>query len=60
MEEIERNEMWKCAIEGSNWKQRAGTPELWDERVDWFEKNRVADEAPGKHAPMHISLKDRQ
>ena len=52
--------MWKCAIEGSNWKQRAGTPELWDERVDWFEKNRVADEAPGKHAPMYISLKDRQ
>ncbi len=25
-----------------------------------FEKNRVADEAPGKRAPMDISLKDGQ
>jgi len=37
MEEIDWNEMWKRAIEESNWKQRAGTPEFWDERVDWFE-----------------------
>lgn len=38
IEEIDWNEMWKSAIGGSNWKQKAGTPEFWDERVDWFEE----------------------
>ncbi len=36
--DIDWNSMWKDAIEESNWKQKAGTPEFWDERVDWFEE----------------------
>ena len=38
MEELNWNEMWNKAIEGSRWGQRAGMPEFWDERVDWFEE----------------------
>ena len=36
--DIDWNSMWKDAIEESNWKQKAGTPKFWDERVDWFEE----------------------
>ena len=38
IEDFDWVEMWKEAIEGSHWGQRAGMPEFWDERVDWFEK----------------------
>lgn len=37
-EDIDWNEMWKKAMEESRWKRLAGTPEFWDERVDWFEE----------------------
>lgn len=37
-EDIDWNEMWKKAIEESRWRRHAGTPEFWDERVDWFEE----------------------
>jgi FkbM family methyltransferase len=37
-EEIDWNEMWKKAVEESRWKERAGTPEFWDDRVDRFEE----------------------
>ena len=38
IEDFDWAEMWKEAMEGSHWGQRAGMPEFWDERVDWFEK----------------------
>ena len=38
IEDFEWAEMWNNAIEGSRWGQRAGMPEFWDERVDWFEE----------------------
>ena len=38
IEDFDWAEMWKEAMEGSYWRQRAGMPEFWDERVDWFEK----------------------
>jgi SAM-dependent methyltransferase len=38
IEDFEWGEMWNNAIEGSRWGQRAGMPEFWDERVDWFEE----------------------
>jgi SAM-dependent methyltransferase len=38
IEDFEWAEMWSNAIEGSRWGQRAGKPEFWDERVDWFEE----------------------
>ena len=38
IEDFEWSEMWSNAIEGSRWGQRAGMPEFWDERVDWFEE----------------------
>jgi len=38
IQDIDWNSMWKDAIEESNWKQKAGTPEFWDGRVDWFEE----------------------
>jgi hypothetical protein len=38
IQDIDWNSMWKDAIEESNWKQRAGTPEFRDGRVDWFEE----------------------
>ncbi|GEM_PF-3112538 len=36
--DIDGNGMWKGAIEESNRKQRAKTPEFRDGRVDWFEE----------------------
>ncbi|MBA7538939.1 hypothetical protein ES705_31217 [subsurface metagenome] len=38
IEDFDWTEMWNKAIEGSRWGQRAGMPEFWDERVDWFEE----------------------
>ena len=38
IEDFDWAEMWNMAIEGSRWGQRAGMPEFWDERVDWFEE----------------------
>ncbi len=38
IEDFDWTEMWNNAIEGSRWGQRAGMPEFWDERVDWFEE----------------------
>ncbi|RJS78717.1 class I SAM-dependent methyltransferase, partial [Methanophagales archaeon] len=38
IEDFDWTEMWNNAIEGSHWGQRAGMPEFWDERVDWFEE----------------------
>jgi len=38
IEDFDWAEMWKEELEGSHWGQRAGMPEFWDERVDWFEK----------------------
>lgn len=36
--DIDWNSMWKGAIEASNRKRKAGTPEFRDGRVDWFEE----------------------
>ena len=38
IEDLDWDEMWNEAIKGSRWGQRAGVPEFWDERVDWFEE----------------------
>jgi len=38
IEDLDWDEMWNEAIEGSRWGQRAGKPAFWDERVDWFEE----------------------
>lgn len=38
IEDFDWTVMWNNAIEGSRWGQRAGMPEFWDERVDWFEE----------------------
>ena len=38
IEDFDWTEMWNEAIEGSRWGQRAGKPEFWDGRVDWFEE----------------------
>ncbi len=38
IQDLDWNSMWKDAIEESDWKQRAGTPEFRDGRVDWFEE----------------------
>ncbi len=38
IEDFDWTEIWNEAIEGSRWGQRAGMPEFWDERVDWFEE----------------------
>ena len=38
IEDFDWTETWNNAIEGSRWGQRAGMPEFWDERVDWFEE----------------------
>jgi len=38
IEDFDWTEMWNNAIEGSRWGQRAGMPEFWDGRVDWFEE----------------------
>ena len=38
IEDFDWTEMWNMAIEGSRWGQRAGMPEFWDGRVDWFEE----------------------
>lgn len=39
MEDFDWTEMWNKLMEESYWGQRAGTPEFWDERVDWFKEN---------------------
>ena len=36
MDDFDWVEMWNKAMEESYWGQRAGRPEFWDERVDWF------------------------
>ena len=38
MEDLDWAEMWNKLMEESYWGQRAGTPEFWDERVDWFKE----------------------
>ena len=38
IEDFDWDEIWNEAIESSRWGQRAGMPEFWDERVDWFEE----------------------
>ena len=38
IEDFDWSEIWNTAIEGSRWGQRAGKPEFWDWRVDWFEE----------------------
>ena len=38
IEDFDWTEMWNNAIGGSRWGQRAGMPEFWDGRVDWFEE----------------------
>ena len=38
IEDFGWTEMWNKAIDESHWGQRAGMPEFWDERVDWFEE----------------------
>ena len=38
IQDIDWNVMWKDAIEESNRKRKAGTPEFRDGLVDWFEE----------------------
>ena len=50
IEDFDGVEMWNKAIEGSHCGQRAGMPEFWNERVDWFEELvRQSDRAGIQH-----------
>lgn len=63
IEDFDWTGMWNEAIEGSCWGQRAGKPEFWDERVDWFEELvQQSDRAGIQHCKtwMNVSGDDEE